>query len=101
MAIRTVLAEKSGAGKTTFDKLFLLSRTELEALITDHKLRIACGLTPGGESNQTPCFWWLRSSEWGDQYVDVVNDIGEYDCLRINQKEPIGIRPACWINLNP
>ena len=100
MAIRTVLAERSGAGKLTHDKLFLLSRTEIERYIPDSGFRIASSKEYTADQSTASCLWWLRSSSNGSRYADVVSTKGEVNHVKVDTKELIGVRPALWLNLD-
>lgn len=100
MAIRTVIAERSGAGKLTHDKLFLLSQIEIEKYIPDSNSRFTSPKDYSADQSTESCVWWLRSSANGSRYADVVNTQGEVDHAGVDTKELIGVRPALWLNLN-
>ena len=107
IAIRTVLAERDGTGRSPHEKIFLLSRTEVEKYITNSYQCIATihrssqNEISDISSQSAPCSWWLRSSlPWASD-VDYVDTTGAIKSIDIAKSTVVyGIRPALWLNLD-
>lgn len=105
-AQRTVRAETGHAGAHTEDKVFLLSRTEVETYLPDPADRIASAtpfaLTQDPEyaSKKGEICWWLRSSKSSNDYADTVRYDGDFGVNEIGRSANLAIRPAIWVNLD-
>ena len=90
----------------TIDKIFLLSLNQIERYFPNNSDRIAFG-TSYAKSNgllsnkdKNSSMWWLRSNILNDD-MDVY--VIDFDGLVYDQNrwyQDIGVRCACWIDLN-
>jgi tetratricopeptide (TPR) repeat protein len=86
----------TSGGKSTHDKIFLLSIDEVKRFFPSDQSRIA-------NYNGKAFWWWLRSAgSGGSRYAAVVSgDGGVYTYGYYVVYDDDGVRPALWLNLNP
>ncbi len=72
-------------------KVFLLTKTEVEAYFSDKASRVAYDLS--GEASM----WWLASVNTSESYYDAVEANGSFGSSPVHYDQ--GVRPALWINL--
>ena len=112
----TVLADKNpyystNAGNATFDKIFLLSITEVEKYFSSDEAR-KCAPTAYAKANgawtsssytkgdEFTCWWWLRSPGENQYRAAYVNGDGAlYSGCYVNNDYGC-VRPALWISLD-
>lgn len=109
--LTTVVADENpdfsnNPGNNTEDKVFLLSKSELNKLNYSNKV---CYMTPycksekleksSGTFNGTDkCWWWLRGAGEAEQKVYHVNTDGGTDKYGF-YKDILGVRPVIWIEV--
>ena len=109
----TINADDSGYGKTTQDRIFLLSETETDSYFDSNTARECFPTAYANDrgcyvsSNSGTCFWWLRTNattkQWSDQKtcVEVVTVIGEINKAGDNvDYDKDAVRPAMWIEFS-
>ena len=96
------------SGKTTTDKVFLLSIAEAEKYFSSDEARqceptkyaVAEGVHPNEDSGN--CWWWLRASgDWDYNYASLIlytGSITRNGGLPVTNKQ--GVRPVIWVDLN-
>ncbi len=83
--------------KDTIDKLFLLSRNEVNTYFKSENEKIAEPTVYAFKLSSFAKDWWLRSSYPSKNIVLVITDNGHI--IVSNVKWDQGVRPACWIKL--
>jgi len=90
----------TSGGNDTEDKIFLLSKQEVEKYFPNQFDRTAAynGSIDAGT-------WWLRTPRRADEYQVFGNVYGGATNMTgtigsTNQKNPNGVRPAMWIKLS-
>ena len=96
------------SGKTTTDKVFLLSIAEAEKYFSSDEARqceptkyaVAEGVHPNEDSGNY--WWWLRAlGDWDYNYAPLILDNGSITRnggLTVTNKQ--GVRPVIWVDLN-
>ena len=110
IATTTVSADKNpehstNPGNATTDKVFLLSITEAEKYFSSDSAR-QCKPTKHAVANGAYvtidngfCWWWLRSSGYGQFSADAVASGGWVSGYGVDDDDYC-VRPAMWIDLN-
>ena len=109
----TVSADKNphyhtDPGNATQDRVFLLSITEAKKYFNSDGARqckptdyAAAKEAYGADSNNSYCWWWLRSPGDNQPVAAPVDDLGLVLSYGCNVDQPdIAVRPAMWIDLN-
>lgn len=99
-AIRAVQLEND-AGNSTSDKVYLLSREEMEAYFEDEGSRIATPTEYARQSIDPANWWWLRSRGGSENTAMIVTDTGLFSSSgdEVNFTGD-GIRPAITVDLD-
>jgi len=74
--------------RDTFDRLFLLSKEELDKYLPDE------------QSRATGSDWWLRTRCMNDSAAVVVNASGAVDSSGRSVNLPVDVRPAFWFDIS-
>ncbi len=91
-------------GKSTYDKVFLLSVQEVELYLHDLSSR-ECSPTENARlqkayiSSNGKTWWWLRSPGMGKVYAAAVHGDGEISNDQALNKIVVAVRPAIWISI--
>ena len=92
-------------GKSTYDKVFLLSVQEVEQYLPDLSSR-ECSPTENAKlqkayvSGNGKAWWWLRSPGMGKVYAAAVHGDGAISNDQALNKIVVAVRPAMWISLS-
>ncbi|MBQ4151329.1 MAG: hypothetical protein IJC81_05960 [Clostridia bacterium] len=105
---------KNDVGENTKDKVFLLSKAEVEYYFSSEKSKIAKATSAAikkgvyafngfkdeeAELNGN-CRYWLRSSDLNDGGAQRVNGVGKIDKLGFKANTlQVGVRPAMWVKI--
>ena len=91
-------------GHNTFDKIFLLSVSEVEKLLPDTVSR-ECSPSENAKmqkaylSSNGKTWWWLRTPGLNKVYAAAVHGDGAISSDQAVNKNVISVRPAMWISL--
>ncbi len=94
--------EETSIENNIFDKVFLLSVSDVEKYMGTNEMR-KCMLTTNVIENTgvSDCSWWLREAGNNSVYIETIESSGAINNLksRVNRID-IGVRPAIWIDLS-
>lgn len=84
------LEHRTSGGKSTIDKVFLLSISEAESLFPDK------------ESRSNGYWWWLRTPGFNPSLASYVDHFGRINTYGygVHYHIRLGVRPALWIDLD-
>ena len=112
LVVTTVTADANPSwttpqGNDTNDRVFLFSSSEATQYFASDKLRkcapTAYAIAQGADTNDSNCWWWLRTRGGGDpcQSVRVTNG-GSVENRGVSvDTTNVAVRPVLWIKLDP
>lgn len=121
----TEVADKTGLGNNTLDKVFLLDYNEVIKYFPRNEARAATSIASDEEllyflkhslllgslsgdmaekalntKNNGIFYWWVRGAKTEDNYIKPMSTDDELRSIAPSPKKPLGVRPAIWININ-